>query len=55
MTFLEQNRLVGFREEDWRIKQRWSERFTVGDGSNHSLKTKLIKDCVVILLLELPT
>lgn len=55
MTFLEWESLVGFKEEDWRIKQRLSERFNIGDGNNHNLKTKLIKDCDIILLLVLTT
>lgn len=30
-----------------------SEKFNIWDGYNHNLKTKLIKDCDVILLLVL--
>lgn len=51
MTFLERKSLVGFREEDWRIKQRLSKRFNIRDGNNHNLKAKAVKDCVVILLI----
>lgn len=29
------------------------ERFSIGDGNNHNLKTKLVKDCIVILLVVL--
>lgn len=48
-TFLEWKSLAGFKEEDWRIKQRLS-RFSIRDGNNNNLKTELIKDCVLILI-----
>lgn len=50
VTFLERKSLVGFEEENSRRKQKLSRRFTIRDGNNHNLKTKLIKDCVVILI-----